>query len=182
MDSSREPSGAWADFSCSARTFLHSPGAVPRATFVSFTIHPGDTMWRVRVSPRLSLAIVALAGSGCASSNNSNGQDIVHIVPDAQRSPNVITAYEIENSGTTTALAAIQRLRPNFLVVHGQVNRRTGDQGIIVYSNGTRIGDTSALSNIPAGDVKTIEYLSGNDATQRFGAGHTHGAILVTRK
>jgi hypothetical protein len=139
-------------------------------------------MWRVRISPLVSFAIVALVTGGCASSSNSSDQDIIHIVPDAVRSPNVISSTEIENSGTTTALAAVQRLRPNFLVIHGQVNRRTGDQGIIVYANGTRIGDTSSLSTISAGDVKSIEYLNSNDATQRFGAGHTHGAIIVTRK
>jgi hypothetical protein len=48
--------------------------------------------------------------------------------------------------------------------------------------NGTRLGDTSTLSSVTASEVKTIEYLNPNDATQRFGGGHTHGAIIVTRK
>ncbi len=139
-------------------------------------------MWRVRNSPLVCFAVLAAFTTGCASSKNANDEDIIHIVPDQQRSPNVITAYEIETSGTSTALQAVQRLRPNFLVLHGAANRKTGDQGIIVYLNGSKLGDTSALSSIAAGEVKTIEYLTPNDATQRYGAGHTHGAIIVTRK
>ncbi|HEY4129553.1 MAG TPA: hypothetical protein VGM50_03000 [Gemmatimonadaceae bacterium] len=136
----------------------------------------------MRISPHACVAIVVVA-SGCASSKSQSDDDIIHIVPQAtQRSPNLLTAAEIESSGTSTALQAVQRLRPNFLVVHGGMSRKTGDPGIVVYMNGTRLGDTSTLSSVTASEVKTIEYLNPNDATQRFGGGHTHGAIIVTRK
>jgi hypothetical protein len=38
------------------------------------------------------------------------------------------------------------------------------------------------LEQIVASDVKQIEWLSASDATQRFGTGHPHGAILITRR
>ena len=34
----------------------------------------------------------------------------------------------------------------------------------------------------PITDVKEIQWLSGTDATQRYGTGHGSGAIIVIRK
>jgi len=124
-------------------------------------------------------AITALSVGACASTNNGAPPD--KAVRTSQ-SPNVITQAEIEASGTSNALQAVQQLRPNFLVVRGNTSRSSGDVGVVVYANGTRLGGTSTLSQISAQDVRRIEYLGASEATQRFGTGHTHGAILVTRK
>ena len=56
------------------------------------------------------------------------------------------------------------------------------DEGIIVYANGIRLGGTDTLRDLPVVDIKEIQYISAADATQRFGTGHSHGAILITRK
>ena len=139
-------------------------------------------MRRARISAVALLTVSALVATGCASSKSEADSDVIHITPQTQHAPNLITASEIEASGTSTAMQAIQRLRPQFLVIRGGMSKRTGDAGIVVYSNGARLGDTGALTQIPAAEVKSIEYLNPNDATQRFGQNHTHGAILVTRK
>jgi hypothetical protein len=57
-----------------------------------------------------------------------------------------------------------------------------GRQEIVVYIDQTRMGGPSSLSQIPITEVKEIQYLSGTDATQRFGTGHGSGAIIVLRK
>jgi TonB-dependent receptor-like protein len=124
-------------------------------------------------------AFTALSVGACASTNN--GAPPENAVP-ASHSPNVITQAEIESTGTSNALQAVQRLRPNFLVTRGNTSRNSADIGVVVYANGTRLGGASTLSQISVQDVSRIEYLNASEATQRFGTGHTHGAILVTRK
>ena len=44
------------------------------------------------------------------------------------------------------------------------------------------MGGPDMLQQIPITEFKEIRYLSATDATQRFGTGHTAGAIIVTRK
>ena len=82
----------------------------------------------------------------------------------------------------TNALEAIQRLRPNFLSTRGPGTINAVDEGIIVYANGIRLGGTDTLRDLPVVEIKEIRYMSAADATQRFGTGHSHGAILITRK
>jgi hypothetical protein len=94
----------------------------------------------------------------------------------------VITQSELEGSGSQDALDAIRRLRPNFLTTRGAVTVTGSDPGIVVYANGIRLGGTGALSGINVQDIKQIQFLSAGDATQAFGTGHPHGAIVVTRK
>jgi hypothetical protein len=94
----------------------------------------------------------------------------------------VITQEELEASMATNALEAIQRLRPNFLSTRGPGTINAVDEGIIVYANGIRLGGTDTLRDLPVVEIKEIRYMSAADATQRFGTGHSHGAILITRK
>jgi hypothetical protein len=51
-----------------------------------------------------------------------------------------------------------------------------------VYVNGVRSGDVNSLHQIQVIDVREVRRLSATEATQRYGTGHTMGAILVTRK
>lgn len=137
-----------------------------------------------------SAAFCALLASACASSNNTatttpnstNSNLNTAIASAVARSPNVISQVEIEGSGVSNALQAVQRLRPNFLVVRGNISKRGNDVGVVVYANNSRLGGTSTLNDIPVHEVKRIEFLDASEATQRFGTGNTHGAILVTRK
>jgi hypothetical protein len=98
------------------------------------------------------------------------------------RRGNVISEPEIEQTNAGTVLELIQRLRPSFLIERGSASMTQRDPGIVVYVDGTMFGDVSSLGRMQARDVKRIEYLSATEATQRFGTGHVHGAILVTRQ
>ena len=47
---------------------------------------------------------------------------------------------------------------------------------------GILVGDTSVLKQYQARDIKEVPRLSAADATQKYGTGHSQGAILVTRR
>jgi hypothetical protein len=126
-------------------------------------------------------AFVWALGAGCASPPSSTGANGATPVA-ARRTGPVITQEELEGSMATNALDAIQRLRPNFLSTRGPGTINAVDEGIIVYANGIRLGGIDTLRDVPLVDIKEIRYMSAADATQRFGTGHSHGAILITRK
>ena len=135
----------------------------------------------------LIVSAAILAAAGCASSSGGSPgatQQSSSTASRARGSRDIITQEELANSDVQTALDAVRRLRPNFLQTHGGMSSSItqGGQDIVVYVDNTRMGGPSALAQIPINDVKEIQYLSGTDATQRFGTGHGSGAILVTRK
>jgi hypothetical protein len=96
--------------------------------------------------------------------------------------PHRITALDIQtNEGLRTALDAVRALRPRFLRTRPSGSVQNQDPvPIAVYVNGTRRGGIEALDQILARAVIEIRWLSGNDATTRFGTNHESGAILVT--
>lgn len=126
----------------------------------------------------LSLAAIVLAA--CASAPSSSGASTT---PSRVRgSRDVITADELASIDVQNALQAVQRLRPNFLRAQGPTSITQGQQSVVVYVDNARMGGPEALEQIPITDVKEIRYLNATDATQRYGTGHTAGAIVVTRK
>jgi hypothetical protein len=132
-------------------------------------------------SKAMTLGIAALMSLACASAPSSTPSTVAPsgTATTAHSSRDVILADEIATSGARTAMDAIRRLRPQML--QGRGVRETNE--IAVYIDGNRTEGTRAdLEQIPASQVKEIRYLNGQDATQRFGANHGAGAILVTRK
>jgi hypothetical protein len=138
-------------------------------------------MRRNRILAFAFIASVSLLGVGACASSGA-GKPESGDATTVRHSGNVITQEEIETSGTANALEAVKRLRANFLVVRGAMSRSKSDIGVVVYANGAKLGSTSTLSSISTQEIRQIEYISASDATQRFGTGHSHGAILVTRK
>lgn len=120
------------------------------------------------MKPRLSPILLVLAVSACATKVDSS----------AAGSRNLITAEEIQESGALTAYEAIRILRPRFLRP-GRFNVKQSAYPV-VYVDDLRLGGIDELRRIRSGDVHTILYLSGPDATTRFGTGHSGGALLVT--
>lgn len=122
--------------------------------------------------PTALLALIALAATGCATTGAA----------DDGRSRNVITAEEIREVQALTAYDAVQRLRPAFLR-RGRVNLQDDTVTYpIVYLDDLRMGPVDELRRIRAAEVVRIEYLSGSDATMRFGTGHSGGALIVTSR
>jgi hypothetical protein len=140
---------------------------------------------------RIAVGVTLLSVVGCASGGSSSGPTGTTGGSSQSSAPHnnaVITQSELEASATQTAYDAIARLRPNFLAVRGTGSANTADAGVAVYLNDVRVGGTAtastadALKDIYVVDIRSIQYLSASEATQRFGTGNIHGAILITRK
>lgn len=98
----------------------------------------------------------------------------------APRERNVIHADEIEPLRVASALEVIQTLRPQFLRTRGTSSIVKGEPDYpVVYIDGMFAGDLSNLRRIATHQIGEIRYLSGPDATTRFGTGHPGGAILI---
>lgn len=111
----------------------------------------------------------------------------------------LITADEIEASAARTAYEAVDLLRPEWFVLRGTASWRETARGsgggtgaaasasisqegittIPVYVDGAPVGGTEELRQISAADVSTISRLTPAQATNVFGMGHAHGAIVV---
>lgn len=102
------------------------------------------------------------------------------------RKSDVITAEEIAKSGGNNAYDVVKTLRPAWLRLRGitsaQPDSPEGGGGIQVYVDGIHVGGTEELDNVVSERVQEIRFVSANDATTKYGTGHTHGAIEVTTK
>ena len=99
-------------------------------------------------------------------------------------SPNLIGNWELRDLPDLTALEAIRRLRPNWLRAGSRpsVAVETGRNSRMprVHMNGVPLQSLNELEQVNAVDVREMRFLSGPDATTRFGTGYMNGAILVT--
>jgi len=129
-------------------------------------------------------AVIALTAcsSGSASTGGTTSSTTVR-----RGGSNLITPEEITaaGAGMESAFDIVQRLRPAML------RSRTSSFGsdnqgqqvpVIVYSDDVRLGTVENLRTIPAMQVREIRYISATDATQRWGTGHSSGAIQVVTK
>ncbi len=78
----------------------------------------------------------------------------------------------------STAYEIVRALRPNMLQSRG--TPRPERPGIRVYRDGIPFGGVETLAMIPAREVLDVRWLSGIDATTRYGTGNSAGAIVVT--
>jgi hypothetical protein len=86
----------------------------------------------------------------------------------------------MESVQASDAYELLQRLRPQFLRSRGSVSMRNSSSSYpIVYLNDVRHGNVNSLRDILAVDIEEIRYISGADATTRWGTGHGSGVILV---
>jgi hypothetical protein len=94
-----------------------------------------------------------------------------------------ITLSEIEGARVSgSAYDLVQNLRPEWLVLRG-TQSMGGDGGIAIYVNDQRVGyGNGTLRGISAQDVRRMERLDARIATNRYGGGHLHGAILITSR
>ncbi len=116
--------------------------------------------------------LLLFAACGTSGQGTSSGED-----PDRITFDQMMEAAEQYD----TAHAVIQNLRPLWLRKRGRVSIANPSE-IVVYLDGSRYGSPNTLHNIQASDVASMEFLSPAEATNRYGTGHAHGAILVNTK
>lgn len=122
------------------------------------------------VCTRALLALTLIAG--CASGSPRprpamSGSD-----------PEVLTVEEIRASSQADAYSLVRSVRPQWLRPRGPRSINMSGE-IVVYLDGTRFGGANSLRQIPLTDVVSMRYMDSSTATQRYGTGHTSGAILV---
>ena len=145
----------------------------------------------------VSAAMFALGAAGCASSKSSASSAGGGPKPTA----NLITADEISHVTVQNAYEVVQKLRPSMLrqrqlaSVNGQGG--VGQDGakapvvtgsgvtsgeVVVYMDGTRLGDADQLRGISASSIAFVRYYTASEAQTKWGSGHPGGAIEVTTK
>ena len=123
--------------------------------------------------------IVLVVANGCASSGS----------PSTPRSsPDVITAAEINSVAASSAYDIVIRLRPNWLrpgnpgsIGGGSISRQT----VVVYLDGSRLGELESLRALSAAGIRRIEYLSATRAAVVLrdpGSESLAGAIVISTK
>jgi hypothetical protein len=116
-------------------------------------------------------AVVACASTGGGASSGS--------------SPDRLTAAEIRASNATNAYELISRLRPQWLRAPGGGSITGGvvqNQTILVYLDGHRVGDLTALSTLSVNGVTSMQWLDASRAPTVLNdipRGAVAGAIVI---
>ena len=156
----------------------------------------------LRRQPRAPLALfaaaaIALGTTACASSAPKQSEAAA-TTGAPKPSATFITAEEIERVHVQNGYEAVQKLRPA-LLRQRQVASANGQGGVskdappitgtnvsagnvVVYVDGTRIGDIDQLRQISASSIATMRYYSASEAQMKWGSGHPGGVIEVISK
>jgi len=117
------------------------------------------------------LTLMCVLVSGCGARSGTGGT--------ARGDTNVITAAEIDGSGHADAFSLVQSLRPGWLRVRG-ASTVAGSETVKIYLDGSLLGGAQMLRQISTQSIGSLQYLSGLEATQRYGLDHGAGAIIVS--
>ena len=80
-----------------------------------------------------------------------------------------------------TAFDAVEMLRPEWLNTRGvHVIGETPDESIMIYIDESRLGGIETLHEVNKEIIRTMHFVDPGPATVRWGAGHSHGVILIT--
>ena len=119
------------------------------------------------------LLVLVLAGCGAAATASGGGNpDRITSELLREADPEGLNVYEIIQRHRSRWLRA-GRSGPSF------GNVAAGSNIARVVLDGVPYGDISNLRSLDTDAVESIEYLSGPDATTRFGTGYVGGAIVV---
>jgi hypothetical protein len=127
----------------------------------------------------MAFPLAAMVLAGCASGSSGGGGE------SPMGNTDVIAREEIDRTGSAqNAFQLIQSVRPQWLITRGITNLRqaAGEEDIVVYMDNARLGYRDALRRVPLGGVRYLEFFDARRATQRWGGGHIHGAILISTR
>src|SRR5437868_6724768 len=122
-----------------------------------------------------------LSVQACASSGAANTAKVT------ESSPDRITAAEINaTTGASSAYDLVRRLRPRWLNATATGSIGGGSitsQVLLVYLDGTRLGDIESLKTLTASGIATMQYLDAVRAAtvlRDVGSEAISGAIVIT--
>ena len=96
--------------------------------------------------------------------------------------PDFILREEIEESTAATAYDLVLNNRSQWLRLRGvsTLKQAAGGEDIAEYMDHARLGFRDAMRRVPLGNVQYLQFFTAREATQRWGGGHLHGAILIS--
>jgi hypothetical protein len=130
----------------------------------------------------IGFTLAALSSLVISCGGSQNSQTARQQAPEPhRRASEVITAEELDASGESNVYLAVQRLRPQWLRARPRGSMRLSgpEPAVIVYIDATRFGTLSSLQSLTVGGIYEIRRYDASEATNRFGTGHTNGAIVV---
>lgn len=120
---------------------------------------------------KLLAAVTLIAVTACSGKQSSS--------TGTRSSRDLITRAQIEQLNATDGYDIVQRLRSDVLRPRGATSIRSGPEMAVVYVDGVRRGTPDVLRQIRANEIEEIRFVSGTDATTRYGTDHGGGAIEV---
>jgi hypothetical protein len=91
---------------------------------------------------------------------------------------NLVTSDELRQGVASNLYEFLESTRPMWLRKRGQSSiLNEGD--IVVYLDDNRLGGPETLRSLSTMSMELLRFLDAAAAQQRFGVGHSHGAILV---
>lgn len=129
-------------------------------------------MCPVRRAPPIFAILLPLLAAACAS-GAADGTPRVS-------SRSAITQEEIGSRASLDLYTLVQQLRPNWLRSRGQATPTGGVRTVAVAIDGTlQPGGLEILRTLRGNQVTSIRFLSGQDATTRYGLDVEAGVIEV---
>jgi hypothetical protein len=113
-----------------------------------------------------------------ATASSSAPDEAASRTPRVRRDPNRITAEELAEANQTDLFSVVQALRPRWMQVRGRASMALSEV-VRVYVDGVPAGSPAALRSVQTRSVRSVRYLNGSVASQRYGTDHGAGAILV---
>ena len=131
-----------------------------------------------------SFALVACtltALAGCAASAGAGAEaGATTGAPRGDR--DMLTRAELEASGATNLLDAVQRLRPHWLRGVNLTNREAAGGDFVVYQGNTPLGGVDELRRLSIGYAARLRYLDASQASNTLpglGSRRVAGAIVI---
>ncbi len=129
----------------------------------------GGARWTGGVRGWIASGLVAAVLAGCAPSLQHSHVDL-----------QTLTRSDFEANHFHTAYEAVEALRGNWLLARTNSAVTPFANEVQVYMDNVRLGTTSELQTIAIQSVAYIRHYDANEATARWGLGHTQGVIFVS--
>ena len=120
---------------------------------------------------RSAIVITVVTVIGCSSATHASGSAgslDAAVMHGPANSRSILTRTELVATNAETAIEAIGRLRPEFLLGHARPPA-LGRAQIALYVNDTYEGDISLLNTIPLSEIREVSLLQPTEALFRFG-------------
>lgn len=119
------------------------------------------------------VAFAAVVAAACSSASPPRRNTAIQ-----QR---LITTQEMSTTNYSSAFEVVEALRPQWLRPRGRTSLNMRE-AVKVYLDDSLLGEPDQLRNIMTRSIGSIRYLDGNEASQRWGLDHGHGAIMVSTR